>query len=131
VTKANQAANAAAERALSTEALAEARLLLAHRHYRAAVSRAYYAAFHAARALLMERGVQAKTHDGLRRMLALHLVKTGQLDPRVAEILARLATKREDSDYASDVPISPAEAEEAVAQAEVFARAAGVAPGKP
>lgn len=121
MTKANQTANAAAERASSAEALTEARLLLAHRHYRAAVSRAYYAAFHAARALLMERGVQAKTHDGLRRMLALPLVKTGQFDPRVAEILARLATKREASDYASDIPISQAEAEEAVAQAEVFA----------
>ncbi|MBI2815076.1 MAG: HEPN domain-containing protein [Opitutae bacterium] len=131
MTKANQTANAAAERTASTETLAEARLLLAHRHYRATVSRAYYAAFHAARALLMERGIQAKTHDGLRRMLALHLVKPGHFAPGTADILARLATKREDSDYAADVPISADEAEEAVVQAEVFVRAAGVAPGKP
>lgn len=131
MTEANQAANAAAERAHSVTALREARHLLAAGFSRGAVSRAYYAAFHAARALLMERGVQAKSHDGLRRMLALHLVKPGHFDPGTAEILARLATKREDSDYASDVPISQAEAEEAVVQAEVFARAAGVVPGKP
>ncbi len=130
MTEANKVANEAVERASSTEALAEARLLLAHRHYRATVSRAYYAAFHAARALLMARGVQAKTHDGLRRMLALHFVKTGRMNSDTAEILSRLATKREDGDYASDIPISQAEAEEAVTQAEVFARAAGVAPGQ-
>lgn len=126
MTEANKGVNVAAEQAAAREALAEARLLRAHGHHRATVSRAYYAVFHAARALLMALGIQARSHDGLRRMLALHLVKSGLLPPDTAEILARLATKREDSDYATDLPVSAVEAEAAVADAEAFLRATGV-----
>lgn len=128
MTEANKGINVGAERAAAREALAEARLLRAHGHHRATVSRAYYAVFHAARALLMARGIQAKSHDGLRRMLALHLVKPGHLAPDTAEILARLATKREDSDYAADLPVSAAEADAVVADAESFLRATGIPP---
>ncbi len=45
-------------------ALAEARLLLSARAPEGAASRAYYAAFHAARATLTVKGRYAKTHSG-------------------------------------------------------------------
>jgi uncharacterized protein (UPF0332 family) len=69
MTDANRAANAAAERKAAIEALAEARALDRLSHYGGAISRAYYAAFHAARALLVEKGLQPKTHDGVRRLV--------------------------------------------------------------
>lgn len=131
MTEENKLANAALERAHGVTALQEARHLLAAGFARGAVNRAYYAAFHAARALLMAQGIQARSHDGLRRMLALHFVRTGRMNPDTAEILSRLATKREDSDYASDLPVSRIQAEEAVAQAESFLQSVDGMPGKP
>jgi len=64
------------------------RLLAASAHLRAggfhddAVSRAYYAVFHAACALLASIGRTVRTHDGLRAAIAQHFVKPGLLDAK-------------------------------------------------
>lgn len=65
-----------------------------------ATSDAYYAAFHAASALLASAGVEAGTHEGLRRLLALHFVKDGPLPPHAARDLSRLLSDRLLADYA-------------------------------
>lgn len=56
---------AAEDQRRSESALAEARLLLDAGAREGASSRLYYAAFHAARAMLTLRGSHAKTHSGL------------------------------------------------------------------
>ena len=43
-----------------------------------AVSRAYYAAFHAASAVLLSEGLSAETHAGLINLFGLHFVKSGK-----------------------------------------------------
>jgi uncharacterized protein (UPF0332 family) len=55
--------------------LAATRTLLAAGLAEQATSDAYYAAFHAASALVASAGLEAGTHEGLRRLLALHFVK--------------------------------------------------------
>lgn len=128
MTAANREDNAAAEQRMARDALAEARYLLHGGFARAAAVRAYYAVFHASRGLLVGQGVQTKTHEGLRRMLALHGVLAGRLSTSDAEIVTRLAYLREASDYATDREITGPEAEEAVALAEHFLKATGVTP---
>lgn len=126
MTDANRKDNSEAERRLSQEALAEARYLLEGGFERAAAVRAYYAVFHASRALLVAKGIQTKSHEGLRRMLGLHCVLSGELSAADAEVVMRLAYLREASDYATDRPVPRAEAEEAIARAARFLAAAGV-----
>ncbi|MEJ7702736.1 MAG: HEPN domain-containing protein [Geodermatophilaceae bacterium] len=62
--------------------------------YRDAVSRLYYAVFHAARAALICHGLQAKTHSG---QLDRFAVTFGP-----APVVARLLELRIDADYRSD-----------------------------
>lgn len=126
MTEGNRRANAEAERGLAREAVAEARYLLEGGFSRAAVARAYYAVYHASRALLLAKGVDPKTHEGLRRMLGLHCVLPGELEPKAADLVAKLAYQREASDYAADRPVSRAEAQDAVAQAETYLKATGI-----
>jgi uncharacterized protein (UPF0332 family) len=65
-----------------------------------ATSSAYHAAFRAASALLASAGLEAGTHEGLRRLLALHVVKDGPLPPHAARDLSRLLGDRLLADYA-------------------------------
>lgn len=52
--------------------------LLKSADYEDAVSRAYYAVFHAAQALLMTEGEKAETHKGVVTLFGLLFVKTGK-----------------------------------------------------
>jgi uncharacterized protein (UPF0332 family) len=85
------------ERARSS--LEAARVLLEAGLRADAVSRAYYAMFHAASALLASVGRAARTHDGLRALVAEHFVRPGLLAPEHARAFARTAGDRGDADY--------------------------------
>lgn len=107
--------------------LARARQLLAaawHLHrgqfFEDAVSRAYYAVFHAACALLASIGRTVRTHDGLRAAIALHFVKPGHLDAKYSRLLARTAADCNDADYAAITTFRAEDAEQSVQQAEEF-----------
>lgn len=100
--------------------LSVARALLRDAHYDDAVSRAYYAAFHAAQAVLLTEGLSATTHQGVVNLFGLHLVKTGKFDPRFGKFLANLKDDREDSDYEIFSSIDRETAEHAVTEAREF-----------
>ena len=72
-----------------------ARELRDHGDWDDAVSRAYYAAFHAAQAALLTEGQRADTHRGVVVLFGLLLVKTGKLDRRWGKFLANLKDDRE------------------------------------
>jgi len=75
MTEDNAAQNAAQEMARAKEVLAEAHHLLTGGFYNGVVTRAYYAAFHGARALLITRGLESKTHRGVIQLFNLHFAK--------------------------------------------------------
>ena len=50
-------------------------------------SRCYYAAFHAAQALLLTEGLTADTHQGVVSLFGLHFAKTGKVNPRLGRYL--------------------------------------------
>jgi uncharacterized protein (UPF0332 family) len=85
-----------------------------------AVSRAYYAVFHAGCALLASIGRTVRTHDGLRATIGEHFVRTGRLDPRFARVLTRSAADRNDADYNSTAVFLAEDAEEAIRGAREF-----------
>jgi uncharacterized protein (UPF0332 family) len=66
--------------------------------YDDAVSRAYYAAFHAAQAMLASQGVEADTHAGVRTLFHLHFIKSKRLDPKFGRF-KNLKDDREEGDY--------------------------------
>jgi len=120
VTEQNAKKNAHAEIARGAEALEEAKVLFDNELYNGAVSRAYYAAHHWARALLFVEGVEGRTHRGVIQLINLHFVKPGRLTHEAGRILGQLETSRELSDYRATATFSADEARRAVADAESF-----------
>ena len=90
------------------------------------VSRAYYAAFHHARALLLVAGLEPKTHLGVVSLLLEHYEKPGRLEPGAVSILARLQTFRGLADYDASERLAKERAETEVAAARLFVEKARV-----
>ena len=123
MTGANALNNSVDEIKRGDEVLAEAKYLLAGGFYLGAVSRAYYAAYHWARALLVSRGIEPKTHRGIIQLLHLHFIKEGLLDESVVANLAHLATYRELSDYTSTTSFTKKQARNEILRATAFIKA--------
>ena len=120
MTEENGRVNAIEESRRGDECLAEARYLLKGGFWNAAVSRAYYAAFHWALALLMKKGLEPKTHRGVIQLLQLHYVESGILPPSAAEALSQLETYRELSDYNAKASFDEKRAAAEIKRAESF-----------
>lgn len=80
----------------------EAEILLAENMSEGAISRFYYAAFHAAKALLLTEGLEERSHKGLGRLFSLHFVKSGKIDPKFSRILSHSQKDREEADYLAE-----------------------------
>jgi len=90
---------------MADEKLESAKYLLEGEFYRDCVSRAYYSMFHAAKAILLLKGVEPKTHKGVLRMFGLHLVKESDVDIYLGKALSYAREVREDSDYGVSISI--------------------------
>ena len=73
--------------------------ILDQSYYGVAVSRAYYAMFYAATALLASKGVSRSTHSGVISTFSEHFVKTGLIEAEFAKVLGQALESRLDSDY--------------------------------
>jgi uncharacterized protein (UPF0332 family) len=82
------------------------------------VSRAYYAAFHAARALLLTKGLEPKTHRGVIALLNQHFADA--LGEEQLSALARLHTFRGLADYDARSRLSEERARTEVEAAHAF-----------
>jgi uncharacterized protein (UPF0332 family) len=116
----NCLANARDETQRGDECLSEAQYLLEGGFFNAAVSRAYYAAFHWALALLMLKGLEPKTHRGVIQLLHLHYVEAKTLSASAAAALGQLETYRELSDYNAKASFDSERATAEVTQARTF-----------
>ncbi len=111
--------------------LAASRALAALGFTRDAVSRAYYAAFYAARAALADRGSEPSTHRGVAVEFNRLLVRTGDVDVTTGRALRRLADARMEADYDDGERFSPADATALVEAAAQFVAAVHTALGAP
>lgn len=97
-----------------------AALVLEDGDFETVVSRAYYAMFYVARALLKQEGIAPKTHSGIRNQFGLHFVKTGTLPERFAGMLNDAEELRTLAEYAEERVIPRADAETTLREAEAF-----------
>ena len=102
------------------ECLQDAKLLLASESYRSAAKRAYYAIFHALRAVLALDGVDMKHHSGIISEFRKRYIKTGIFDASLSGIISELSSVREGSDYNDFFIVSKAETIQQVQAAEEF-----------
>jgi len=83
----------------SLKAQGAAEILLEAGFYEDAVSRAYYAVLHAARAALLVQDVVTESHTAVRRRFGKELVQQGLLEKEWAIILAHEQDERASADY--------------------------------
>ena len=67
--------------------------------YNTAVNRMYYACYYAASAILIAKGVETKSHDGVRRIVGQELVLKGVIDAEYERLYSQLSSKRDSGDY--------------------------------
>ncbi len=119
---------------MAREALREAENLLLGNLPRGAASRAYYAIFHAASAVLSAQGERYASHEAVKARFGELFSKTRQIDPKFHRYLLDAFELRHNADYEVDVesPVSIGDVEptlrkahEFVAMAEDFLKGAG------
>lgn len=88
------------------------------------VSSAYYSIYHAAKALLLIKGIEPKTHEGIERMFSLYYLKTKEFDLTVGKTIGRLMKMREEADYYPEVPLTEDESDGAIKMAKAFVETA-------
>ncbi len=102
------------------ESLEAARVILENGFYRDAISRAYYAMFYAASALLRAKGVVTKSHRGVIAKFGLEFVNTGIVEKYYAKALSLAETSKERADYDPTYRPSEEEVESIIGDAELF-----------
>lgn len=104
----------------ANEALRAAKTLLNSGELKDAISRAYYAMFHAARAALHQKGITAKTHKGTQQMFDIHIVKKNLLSREYGEMFRETFNLRQKCDYEVYTEPNRSETEEAITNAKEF-----------
>ena len=95
-------------------------MLLTGERYRSAANRAYYAIFHAMRAVLALDGVDMKHHSGIISEFRKRYIKTAIFDASLSGIISELSSVREGSDYNDFFVVSKAETIGQMQAAEEF-----------
>ena len=107
----NKKANIQMEVEKGQACLRQATLLFKNNEYDGVISRAYYAVFHYASALLLTKGLEARSHEGLIRLFNLHFIKTGVFSKQYSTILSHAQKAREEADYWTEIPFTKEDAE--------------------
>ena len=107
------------------ESLEAAQLLLDSGHPDFAASRAYYAAFYAACALLLSKGKEFSKHTGVQAAIHKDFVRTGLLAEEHGRAFGRLFDLRGIGDYGETQHVAESEARQAVLSARMFVEACG------
>jgi uncharacterized protein (UPF0332 family) len=89
----------------AAECVEDARVLLDNNRLAAAVTRAYYAMFHAATAALLARGIQRRSHHALLAAFGQTFIKTSELDERLYRHLREAFERRQQTDYEAIVQV--------------------------
>jgi uncharacterized protein (UPF0332 family) len=102
------------------ESLRAAQALTHDGLYADAISRAYYAILHAAKAGLHVHDVEAESHPAVRRMFGLHLVKPGEIEPEWSAYLTASLDDRLAADYDVETSFSQEDARDECRRSQQF-----------
>jgi uncharacterized protein (UPF0332 family) len=114
----NPNATALLEKAFAT--LEQAQLLFEAGHYDGASDRAYYTMFYGASALLAQRGLQFRSHQGIHAAFGKEFAKSGLIDPKYHRKLLDAFELRQLADYGPQATISQGTAGKACDAAREF-----------
>ncbi|MCC6559395.1 MAG: HEPN domain-containing protein [Polyangiaceae bacterium] len=120
MTRQNRRKTAATELRRAQQAMRAADALARDGLYNDATSRAYYAVFHAACALLARLDVHARTHRGVESLLAERLVAAGRLTGEDLLRFSRVQSQRNIADYGADEDITAEQMSVILADARAF-----------
>ncbi|MBI5298686.1 MAG: HEPN domain-containing protein [Deltaproteobacteria bacterium] len=116
----NKTINMKLEMEKGRSALRQATILHQNNEYDGAVSRAYYAVLHFARALLFSKGLETNSHEGTKRLFSLHFVREGSFEKKYSTILSHAQKAREESDYEPEIPFNEEESAARIEEAKTF-----------
>ena len=105
------------------QSLQAARELVARGFYDFAASRAYYAAFYAASALLLQENMEFSKHSGVIAAIHRHFVKRGRLSKEHGKALNWLFEMRGIGDYGGIAHVSRHQVKDVLEEAEKFVSA--------
>ena len=108
----------------AAESMDAAELLLENGYLDIAASRAYYACFHTAQALLSSLGLTFSSHGQVLAQYGRHFSKTQILDSTYHTLLLNAFKLRQFADYQIEVPIESEDVEELIAGGRSFLKAA-------
>ena len=83
----------------SYKSLAEAKAVGGLGYWNLAGNRLYYCVFHMASALLLDKGLSAKTHAGVIHLIGEKFIAAGLLDRSYGRLFSRLYELRQSGDY--------------------------------
>ncbi|HSN99245.1 MAG TPA: HEPN domain-containing protein [Candidatus Nanopelagicales bacterium] len=86
--------------------------------YNDALSRLYYALYHATTALLLTEGVEPRRHRAVARLLSTHFLPTGVLTAEDVAAVGRTQSYRDLADYERSWEATPGIADEAFTSVE-------------
>ena len=104
----------------SLEDLEDARIMLRNGRYKNALNRAYYAIFHAIRAVLALDGFDSSKHSGVIAFFYFFYVKTEVFPKELSKVIRAASENREKADYLDFFIASKEEAEKQIERAEYF-----------
>ncbi len=103
--------------------LRSARVLLQEEDYESTVSRAYYAMFFLAEALLLTKKLSFSSHKGVLSAFGEHFIKSGTFPRELSKWLKKAFEKRQVGDYEYTFAVTREEAKEIIGEAEQFVAA--------
>ena len=115
---------------LADENVAAARLLLENGFPAIAASRAYYAMFTAAEAILLSKDLSFSKHSAVISAFGQHFAKTGLVPVHLHRAILTAQEDRQAADYGGDRQITRDDAERHIGNAEEFVRTARYYLGK-
>ena len=89
-------------------------------YYEDSISRSYYAMLLAARAILVTKGLQSKTHSGTITLFFQHFVKEKLFPEDISKFLSKGKRIRENVDYGDFTIITDEDANEEIKNAKKF-----------
>lgn len=102
--------------------LNDAKVLANNNSWNSCVNRLYYACFYAVSALLILKGHNIKTHNGVRTIFFKEFITTGIIEKEYSKLYSDLCDWRNEGDYADFVDYDKEAVTPMIAKVEEFLR---------
>jgi uncharacterized protein len=100
--------------------LHDAKILAKNKSWNSCVNRLYYSSFYAVTALLISRGFEAKTHNGVKTIFFKEFILTGKIEKEYGTLYSDLIDWRSEGDYADFTEYDEETVSPMIEKAETF-----------